>query len=123
MLPPSLAFMIWLEVTGAGHVTHSAGTSVLLVLSGPITAVPLILFTYAAQRIPMVTVGLVSYLNPSLQFLAATLILHEPFGPWHAVAFAMIWTALAIYSTALWRAKGPVSSASDRAATSVTAQK
>ena len=76
---------------------------VLLALSGPITAIPLIAFSYATKRVSLATIGLVQYLNPTLQFLVATLIFQEEFTFWHAVAFAMIWTALAIYSAAAWR--------------------
>lgn len=70
----------------------------LLMFSGPLTATPLILFSAATKRVSMVTVGLVQYLNPTLQFLCAVLVFGEPFGPWHAIAFGLIWTALAIYS-------------------------
>lgn len=73
--------------------------SLLLILSGPLTASPLILFSYAARRVTLATLGLVNYLNPSLQFFCAVVIFAEPFTRWHAVAFAMIWLALAIFST------------------------
>jgi len=73
-------------------------TTVLLVLSGVITAVPLILFSYATRRISMATVGLMQYLNPTLQFFCAVVLFGEAFTIWHMIAFAMIWTALAIYS-------------------------
>ena len=76
--------------------------TVLLAVSGPLTATPLILFSYAARRVSLATLGLVQYLNPSLQFLVATLIFLEPFTGWHAVAFALIWTALALYTASGW---------------------
>ncbi len=77
---------------------HDWRASTLLVLSGPLTAIPLMLFSYAAQRIPYATQGLVQYINPSLQFLVATLIFGEAFTFWHALAFPIIWAALALYS-------------------------
>jgi chloramphenicol-sensitive protein RarD len=81
-----------------------AETTLLLVLSGPLmTGGPLILFSYAARRIRLATLGLVQYLNPTLQFLVAVLLFGEPFTRWHAVAFAMIWVALALYSRESWR--------------------
>lgn len=110
--PFALALLAWQHGHGAGAFGANLQDSVMLALSGPITALPLMFFSYAAQRIGMMTVGLLSYLNPTLQFLVATLILKEPFGLWHAIAFAMIWTALAIYSAASWRqskaARSPV---------------
>jgi len=77
--------------------------SLLLMFSGILTGSPLIMFSYATKRVTLATVGLVQYLNPTLQFLVATLIFKEAFSVWHAVAFAMIWTALAIYTTASLR--------------------
>ena len=74
------------------------GDSLLLILAGPITAGPLILFSFAARRLNLATVGLMQYLNPSMQFLLAVFVLAEPFTPWHSIAFPLIWLALAIYS-------------------------
>lgn len=77
--------------------------SLLLMASGPITAGPLILFSYASRRLTLATVGLTQYLNPTLQFLVAALIFAEPVTRWHAAAFPLIWAALALYSIALLR--------------------
>lgn len=70
----------------------------LLAFSGLLTGAPLALYSMAAQRLPMSTVGLIAYLNPSLQFLVAVTVMGETVTIWHAIAFPMIWTALAIYS-------------------------
>jgi len=75
----------------------------LLVAAGPITATPLILFSYASKRIGFATQGLVQYLNPTLQFAVAVALFGEVFTPWHALAFPMIWLALALYSFSAWR--------------------
>ncbi|MBD9525995.1 EamA family transporter RarD [Paracoccus sp. PAR01] len=72
--------------------------SLLLAASGVITAVPLVMFSYASRRVEMSTLGLMLYLNPTLQFLCAVLVFGENFTRWHMIAFAMIWLALAIYS-------------------------
>lgn len=77
--------------------------SLLLVASGAVTAVPLILFSYAARRVEMATLGLMLYLNPTLQFLCAVLLFGETFTVWHMIAFAIIWLALAIYSASALR--------------------
>ncbi len=80
-----------------------ARTTILLALSGPLmTGGPLILFSYAARRIRLATLGLVQYINPTLQFAVAVAVFGEPFTAWHAVAFPMIWIALALYSAAIW---------------------
>ena len=78
-------------------------THLLLALSGPFTAIPLILFSYAARRVRLSTIGLTQYLNPTLQFFIAVFVFAEPFTPWHAIAFPLIWAALAIYSVAALR--------------------
>lgn len=100
--------LIWLVLAHAGktpfgvdpggHFGSEARTSLLLMLSGLLTAAPLILFSYAARRVAMTTVGLIQYLNPSLQFLCAVLIFAEPFTVWHKLAFPLIWAALLLYS-------------------------
>lgn len=72
-------------------------------LSGPLTGMPLVLLGFAARRTALSTVGLIQYLNPSLQFLVATLVFREAFSPWHAIAFAMIRSALAVCTTAARR--------------------
>ena len=72
--------------------------SLVLIASGPITAVPLVLLSYASKRITMASVGVVQYLNPSLQFVFAVMFFEEVLTPSHAIAFPMIWLALAIYS-------------------------
>lgn len=84
--------------SGSALAGQDAGTMMLLILSGPVTAVPLILFSMAARRVRMATVGLVQYLNPSLQFACAVLVFAEPFTRWHGMAFWLIWVALALYS-------------------------
>ncbi|QFS82965.1 EamA-like transporter family protein [Roseivivax sp. THAF40] len=104
VLPLSAGWLFKLHaIDGTGIFGQDWGISFLLMLSGPLTSVPLILFSYASQRVSMATLGLIQYLNPTLQFLVAVAIFREPFGAAHAVSFALIWAALAIYSTAVLR--------------------
>ena len=93
--PFALAFLV---IWGQGAFFWGWWEALLLILSGPVTAVPLILFSYAAKRVRMSTMGLIQYLNPTLQFLVAWLVLLEPASHWHAIALPMIWLALALYS-------------------------
>jgi chloramphenicol-sensitive protein RarD len=79
---------------GAGDWRLDAG----LALSGPLTALPLILFVAGARRIRLATVGLLQYITPSGQFLLAVLVYGEAFSPSSVVVFARIWAGLAIYS-------------------------
>jgi chloramphenicol-sensitive protein RarD len=106
-LPAAVGFLIWLEVVHQAHfVNHGPAHAALLMLAGPVTAIPLLLFAAAAQRLPMVTLGLLFYLNPALQMAWGVLIGHEPMPVGRWIGFALIWLALAVFSAdALWRAR------------------
>jgi chloramphenicol-sensitive protein RarD len=83
---------------GTGLFGRDLATSALLVASGAVTAAPLLLFAHAAQRLDYGTVGLMQYLNPTLQLLLAALVFGEVVTVWHAAALPMIWLALALYT-------------------------
>ena len=85
------------------------------------TGLPLILFSAAARRVRLSTVGLVQYLNPTLQFGCAVLFFGNPITPWHAIAFPTIWMALALYSLSSLRQDRAARRATRKAATSGTA--
>ncbi|WP_164661172.1 EamA family transporter RarD [Tropicibacter sp. Alg240-R139] len=103
VLPLWLMVMGWFHLQGQGSFGSDLGTSLLLMLSGPLTAVPLILFSYAARRVALSTIGLLQYINPTLQFLCAVVVFGEPFSEWHAIAFPLIWVALAVFSVSALR--------------------
>jgi chloramphenicol-sensitive protein RarD len=75
-----------------------AGTIGWLLVAGPLTAVPLLLFAFGARRITLGTLGVLQYLAPTLQFALGRWWFHEPLAPERLVGFAMIWAALALYS-------------------------
>jgi chloramphenicol-sensitive protein RarD len=96
---PSAAFLLWAQISGGGSFGHAgAGIDALLVASGLITAIPLILFAYGAQRIPYSMVGILQYIAPTLQLLLGVLIYREPFTHAQALGFGCIWLALALYA-------------------------
>ena len=74
-----------------------------LLLSGPLTALPLLFFGVAARRLPLATVGLVQYLSPTLQFILGVWVFHEPMQPQRLLGFVLIWAGLAVYSADAWR--------------------
>ena len=100
LLPVAIILLLYWHLDGIGSFGTYITTTSLLIFSGPMTAVPLMLFSYAARRVQMTSLGIIQYLNPSLQFFVAIFIFLEPFGLWHAVAFGLIWLALFIYSFA-----------------------
>ncbi len=120
LLAPLAIAWIMIKGTGAGG-GNEIGTHVLLALSGPLTAGPLVLFSFAARRVRMSTVGLVQFLNPSLQFASAALVLGEVVTKWHAMACPIIWAGLAVYSVSLWRQDRAAARASSKVVMSGTA--
>lgn len=102
MVPVALGYLF---VIGGGALVHEGPSTVLLLVgTGVITAVPLIFFTSAARLLPLSTVGFLQYLAPTGQFLLAVLAFGEPLAHEKLVAFALIWTGLAVFSLDLWRA-------------------
>ena len=99
LTPLAFGWLVWLGIEGTGGFGHfGLATDVLLVLGGAVTAIPLLMFTGAARRLPYSTLGFLQYVAPSLQFLLAVLAFGEPLTTAHLICFAAIWTALAIFS-------------------------
>jgi chloramphenicol-sensitive protein RarD len=96
---PALAYLLWLEAAHHGSFGHvSVVNTALLVLAGTVTAVPLLLFAGAANRIPLSALGLLQYLAPILQLGCGVLVYHEPMPPARLAGFALVWAALAVFT-------------------------
>lgn len=102
--PFALAYLVWL---GPENVlfTGDAGIVALLLSAGVVTAVPLMLYANGAKLLRLSTIGIMQYTAPTMIFLTAVFWFGEPFGMARAIAFPMIWAALAIYTVALVRGK------------------
>jgi chloramphenicol-sensitive protein RarD len=101
--PIALGYLIWLATTGHSTFgTGGLGHSTLLISGGPVTAVPLLLFGLAAQRIPLASLGTLMYLTPTLQFLWGWLVNHEPVPPVEWLGFGLVWVALVVFTVDLW---------------------
>jgi len=98
--PLALFYLSWLSSQGQNHFDSHP---FLLIGSGLMTAVPLLLFASAAQRLPLGTLGFLNYLAPTLQFISAIWILNEAFEMQRLVSFALIWAALIVFSISIWR--------------------
>ncbi len=97
---PALVFLIAREVAGSGaFVSDGPGTTVLLVLTGVATAVPLMLFGAAAQRIKLATIGILQYIAPSMQFLIGVFVYNEEVTGHELIGFVLVWIALAVFTT------------------------
>ncbi|WP_313166527.1 EamA family transporter RarD [Massilia oculi] len=100
LFPLAAAYVIWLTVNGQNVFinTDSDTTRVLLVMAGPLTAIPLLLFASGARRIPLSILGLLQYLSPTLQFLLGVWLFKEAFTADRLVGFALIWSALILFA-------------------------
>jgi len=119
LFPLTGGYLAWAIASGraaflAGHRALDLG----LLLGGPVTAVPLLLFAAAARRLPLSTMGFLQYLSPTIQFLLAVFAYGEPFDRAHAVAFALIWTAVALFAVHTSRPATPRAEERDPQATS-----
>lgn len=99
LFPLAAALLLWLHHTGEGALGRiDLRTQGFVLSAGVITAVPLLLFAYGAQRIRLTALGLLQYLAPSVQFLIGLLIYREPFDTGRLQAFALIWIGLIVYT-------------------------
>lgn len=97
--PLALAYVWVVPAPSGGALLHEGvGTAILLVLGGPITAAPLLLFATAARRLPYSTLGMLQYIAPTLQLLCAVTAFGEPFTPRHAVTFGFVWLGVGLYA-------------------------
>jgi chloramphenicol-sensitive protein RarD len=99
LFPPALGVLVWWAVSGRAAFTDAGWEVVLLlVLAGPATGVPLLLFASGARRIPLSLLGVLQYIGPSVQLLLGLLVWQEAFPPAKALGFSVIWAALALYA-------------------------
>jgi chloramphenicol-sensitive protein RarD len=104
LTPPALVVIGWMAATGEGHFLSDGLSGIgLLMLAGPVTALPLILYAFGAKALRFTTLGILQYIAPTLIFLVAVFIFDEPFSHWQLIAFLFIWSALALYTLSLFR--------------------
>ncbi|MBU0585093.1 MAG: EamA family transporter RarD [Alphaproteobacteria bacterium] len=100
---PSLAYIFWLQARGEGHFLPSEPADIALLLGcGPVTAAPLMLYAFGAKLLRFSTIGIMQYIAPTMIFVIAIFFFHEPFSTVRAIAFGLIWTALALYSWSMF---------------------
>jgi chloramphenicol-sensitive protein RarD len=103
MLPICIGYAVW--QAQSGHLVFglfSGWSAALLIGSGVMTALPLMAFAAATQRLDLATVGMLMYINPTMQFLTAIFLFDEPLQPARLVSFALIWLGLLVFSISMW---------------------
>jgi len=98
---PGLAYILWLAQAGQGHFGAGGAVTGWLVAAGPITAVPLVLFAWAARRIPLSAMGFLQFLSPTISFVIG-LAEGEAFTPARAASFLFIWSGAAVFLWGAW---------------------
>ncbi|MGD0610152.1 MAG: EamA family transporter RarD [Anaerolineales bacterium] len=95
---PALGFLLYATLAGQGAFLHGDfSTDILLVMAGIVTIAPLLFFASAVQRASLSTVGLLLYINPTIQFLLGVFVYHEPFNQARLIGFGIIWAALILF--------------------------
>ena len=109
LFPVAIAVLTWMASNGqSALVTAEPSLRWLLIASGPLTALPLLLFAAGARRVPMTTLGLLQFIAPTLQLLLGVLVFGEAFGGPSWIGYGLIWAALGLYAgESLWRATRP----------------
>lgn len=101
---PFLPYVIYLEATGQGHLIHGTPTdTLLLAVAGIVTAGPLMIYANGAKLLRLSTIAIMQYIVPTMIFLIAVFVFHEPLSTTKLVAFGFIWSALIVYTIAMPR--------------------
>lgn len=99
VLPLAIGYLIFLKFTGISIYSElSLKEGIFLLGTGVITAIPLMLFSYGARKVPLTTVGFIQYLSPTITLFLGIFLYKESFTLLHIITFAFIWMALLIYS-------------------------
>lgn len=107
LMPLALLAFSWLTLEGSSHFAGETRTTLLLIASGILTALPLMAFAGATRRLRLATIGFLMYINPSMQFFIALLIFKEALSLIQLLTFVLIWTGLALYSYSAWQQSKP----------------
>jgi chloramphenicol-sensitive protein RarD len=95
LAPIAVAYLVVLAVRGGGQLGHASSGLQLLVLStGVVTAIPLLLFSSAARRLPLSSIGFLQFVAPNVQIAIAVTVYGEPFAGDQLIAFGLIWIGL-----------------------------
>ncbi len=103
--PFALLYLGWLGANGGGHFVPNTLDMWLLMGCGVVTALPLMAYANGAKGLRLTTIGIMQYIAPTMIMLVAVIVFEEPFGQARAIAFPMIWAALALYTYSMFRAR------------------
>jgi chloramphenicol-sensitive protein RarD len=102
LIGPAIIYLVWFEAKGSGHFFLNPANSFWLMLSGPITVLPLALFAYVTRRMRLSSMGFIQFLGPTISFIIG-LALGEAFSPLRGLSFVFIWGGAAVFAFGAWR--------------------
>jgi chloramphenicol-sensitive protein RarD len=106
LYPAALAIVGWFAASpGGSAISHGLGTTLILALSGPMTAIPLAWFAVAARRLPYTVIGFLQFSSPTIVFVLGLVVFGEELRPAQLVCYMLIWAAAALFSWDLWRGR------------------
>ena len=99
LVPIAIAYIFYTIRAGTTYyLKGSLQDDILLMIAGPVTAIPLFLFGMAAPKIPLSSIGFIQYLSPTIQLLIGVLLFKEPFTHANIISFTLVWAGLAVYT-------------------------
>jgi chloramphenicol-sensitive protein RarD len=102
LAPLALGYILWLQHSGASHFGARLSTTSLLLLAGPVTVAPLALFSWAARRLPLSTIGFLQFIGPTMQFIIGAET-GERLDATRMTSFGFIWAGVLVFAYGAWR--------------------
>ncbi|HYO34077.1 MAG TPA: EamA family transporter RarD [Nocardioidaceae bacterium] len=99
LVPVAAGYLLWIEQAGQSTaLSQGPGHVAMLAFTGVLTALPLLCFAGAANRIPLTTLGLLQYIAPTVQLILGVALFDEQMGVYRWVGFSLVWVALTIFT-------------------------
>jgi chloramphenicol-sensitive protein RarD len=94
---PGLVWLWWIAGHGQAHFGASPTASLWLIAGGPVTVIPMVLFAWAARRMPLSTMGFLQFIAPTIVFVIG-MLQGEAFGWLRGISFGFIWAGAGVYA-------------------------
>jgi chloramphenicol-sensitive protein RarD len=103
LIPATVGYLYWLSQSSQAIIFDNRTLWIFAIISGPLTALPLLLFGTATTRVPLTWIGVMQYVAPTLQFIIGVWVFGEELSSVRIIGFIAVWTALVIFTADAWR--------------------
>jgi chloramphenicol-sensitive protein RarD len=103
LIPATVGYLYWLSQSSQAIIFGDRTLWIFAIISGPLTALPLLLFGTATTRVPLTWIGVMQYVAPTLQFIIGVWVFGEELSSVRIIGFIVVWTALVIFTADAWR--------------------